>query len=85
MAGSATNYGGSIVLDWLFSGNVYLSLSEEDLLEDARLHAEKLRDRGRRKRDHLDGFVEIPISQLPANERRQMENLFYSGGSFDDE
>ena len=35
MAGSATNYGGSIILDWLFSGNVYLSLSEADLLEDA--------------------------------------------------
>jgi len=35
MAGSATNYGGSIILDWLFSGNVYLSLSEADLTEDA--------------------------------------------------
>ena len=35
MAGSATNYGGSIILDWLFSGNVYLSLSTADLTEDA--------------------------------------------------
>jgi len=35
MAGSATNYGGSIILDWLFVGNVYLSLSEADLTEDA--------------------------------------------------
>jgi len=35
MAGSATNYGGSIILDWLFAGNVYLSLSEADLTEDA--------------------------------------------------
>lgn len=35
MAGSATNYGGSIILDWLFSGNTYLSLSEADLTEDA--------------------------------------------------
>ena len=35
MAGSATNYGASIILDWLFSGNTYLSLSEADLTEDA--------------------------------------------------
>jgi len=35
MAGSATNYGASIILDWLFSGNVYLSVSEADLIEDA--------------------------------------------------
>jgi len=35
MAGNATNYGASIILDWLFSGNVYLSVSEADLGEDA--------------------------------------------------
>ena len=40
MAGSATNYGGSIILDWLFSGNVYLSLSTADLTEDASGNAE---------------------------------------------
>lgn len=40
MAGSATNHGGSIILDWLFSGNVYLSLSTADLLEDASGNAE---------------------------------------------
>lgn len=40
MAGSATNYGGSTILDWLFSGNVYLSLSTADLLEDASGNAE---------------------------------------------
>lgn len=40
MAGSASNYGGSIILDWLFSANVYLSLSTADLTEDGSGNAE---------------------------------------------
>ncbi|GAG17493.1 unnamed protein product, partial [marine sediment metagenome] len=35
MAGSATNYGASTILDWLFSANTWLSVSEADLTEDA--------------------------------------------------
>ncbi len=52
--------------------------NKDILYEVAKKKAEAIARRGDRKNDGIKGFVEIPISQLPKEERHQMENLFYS-------
>lgn len=58
--------------------------SADSLRADAEAHAEKIAQRGMRKNRKAYGPVEVPISQLPDDQRHAMENLFYGSGSFDE-
>jgi hypothetical protein len=57
---------------------------KESLKKRAIDFSENFASKGHRKRGYND-VTEIPVSQLPDAERQMVENLFYSGGDFDDE
>lgn len=57
--------------------------SADHMREYIEEHAEMIAQRGMRKNAKAYGPVETSVSQLPDDQRFAMENLFYSGGSFD--
>jgi hypothetical protein len=59
--------------------------SASQLREYVEEYAEVIARRGDRKNEKAFGPVEIPISQLPDDQRFAMENLFYAGSSIEDE
>lgn len=60
--------------------------TKDEFLKIAHDYSEALERRGARLRSAASaaGDIEVPISQLPEDQRHVMENLFYSQGNFDE-